>query len=81
MDNYDVPVGIRQQIINAKIEVLKNSVYDAGLDAKVAKVLGDERGVQAATERVRLLLQAIEMLEAELKELGAAPAESGVDSV
>jgi hypothetical protein len=73
MDNYDVPVGIRQQIINAKVEVLKNSVYDAGLDAKVAKVLGDERGVQAATERVRLLLQAIEMLEAELKELGAAP--------
>jgi hypothetical protein len=74
MDNYDVPVGIRQQIINAKIEVLKNSVYDAGLDAKVAKVLGDERGVQAATERVRLLLQAIEMLEAELKELGTVPA-------
>jgi hypothetical protein len=74
MDNYDVPVGIRQQIINAKIEVLKNSVYDAGLDAKVAKVLGDERGAQAATERVRLLLQAIEMLEAEIAELGAAPA-------
>jgi hypothetical protein len=74
MDNYDVPVGIRQQIIGAKIEILKNSVYDAGLDAKVAKVLGDERGVQAATERVRLLLQAIEMLEAELKELGTVPA-------
>jgi hypothetical protein len=74
MDNYDVPVGIRQQIINAKIEVLKNSVYDAGLDAKVAKVLKDDHGIQAATERVRLLLQAIEMLEAELKELGAAPA-------
>jgi hypothetical protein len=74
MDNYDVPMGIRQQIISAKIEVLRNSVYDAGLDAKVAKVLGDERGVQVATERVRLLLQAIEMLEAELKELGTAPA-------
>ena len=81
MDNYDVPVGIRQQIINAKIEVLKNSVYDAGLDAKVAKVLGDERGVQAATERVRLLLQAIEMLEAEIAELGAAPAESGAEGL
>lgn len=78
MENYDVPVEVKKQIVSAKIAVINNSIYDAGLDAKVAKVIGDERGEKVATERVKSLLKAIEELEGILEELDNGPTESGV---
>jgi len=47
----------------------RNTIYDVSLDIKIAKVIEDAAQEKAATARMKPLLKAIELLEAELKTL------------
>lgn len=62
----EVAPEVQGKIIEQKLTLLRNSIYDASLDAKIARVMEDMHGEKAALERMRKLLKAVEMLEAEV---------------
>ena len=70
MEDYDVAVEVKKQIIEQKIALFRNTLYDAMLDAKVAELLDNKQQISAATERVKGLMKAIDFLDQELIKLG-----------
>ena len=64
-----VTVGVKKAIIEQKLVMYRNTIYDVSLDIKIAKVIEDAAQKKAATARMKPLLKAIELLEAELKTL------------
>lgn len=67
----EVSNEVKRTILSRKIEGVRNTVYDATLDVKVADVLGNEQGKRQTEEHVRNLLKAIDFLEGELAQLEA----------
>jgi len=68
-----VAVETKKVIINQKLMVYRNTLYDASLDVKIAKMLEDEAQEKAATARMKPLLTAIEFLESELHTVEEKP--------
>ena len=64
-----VTVGVKKAIIEQKLVMYRNTIYDVSLDIKIARVIEDAAQEKAATARMKPLLKAIELLEAELKTL------------
>lgn len=63
-----VPEGVKRQLLRQKIEVWRNTVYDAELDVRVADVLGDDRLKEQAAQRLKDAFKALDLLEGMLKE-------------
>jgi hypothetical protein len=59
----------RKQLIENKITLWRNTIYDAELDARVADALGKEAASEQAQERMKEAMQAVELLEGMLDEL------------
>jgi hypothetical protein len=72
----DVSTEVKRELINGRLQLWRNTLYAAMLDAKVAQKLVDaklERGETAfkqAKDQVKECEVAIEELERELSELG-----------
>jgi hypothetical protein len=66
MEQYVPPKVVIKQMLLTKLELWKNTVYDAGLDAKVATVTEDDRMLQGAQKRLKSAMKAVEFLEEEL---------------
>ena len=64
-----VPVEVQRDLIERKIELWRNSVADAQLDAAVGKALDDERMRTQAAKRIKQALRALAFLEERLAEL------------
>jgi len=62
---------LKKQILDKKLQLWKGTLYDAGLDAKVAAVVDNARLRTAAEKRVREAIQAIELIEGLQEELDA----------
>ena len=56
----------RAGVIQAKIEMWKNTVYDSSLDVKVGALVGNKGLETKAQKRLKEALQAIDFLEKEL---------------
>ena len=66
MEKYVPPEAVIKQILTDKLKLWKNTVYDAGIDAQVAKVTADDRMLQGAQKRLKGALKAVAFLEEEL---------------
>ena len=65
----EIPNDVKLEIVNRKLQVWNNTLYDAGLDAQVAAVTKDPRQEKASQDRVKSALQAIDFLTKQKKEL------------
>ena len=63
-------------VIQAKIEMWKNTVYDSSLDVKVGALVGNKGLETNAQNRVKEALQAIDFLEGELAMVDQEPDET-----
>ena len=68
-----VAVEAKKAIINQKLIMYRNTLYDISLDVKISRVLEDEAQEEAAQNRMKPLLTAIEFLETELHEVENKP--------
>ena len=68
-----VAIEVKRVIINQKLVMYRNTLYDISLDIKISKVLKDEAQEEAAMNRMKPLLMAIEFLETELNEVEKKP--------
>ena len=66
----------RAGVIQAKIEMWKNTVYDSSLDVKVGALVGNKGLETNAQNRVKEALQAIDFLEKELAMVYQEPDET-----
>ena len=66
MEKYEPSEEIIRQMVAEKLKIWKNTVYDAGLDAKVATITEDDRMLQGAQKRLKGALKAVAFLEEEL---------------
>lgn len=62
----EISVEVRTQILQQKIQVWRNTGYDARLDAEVAQELGDDEMSERAKQRMKNAKRAIAMLEQKL---------------
>lgn len=66
----DIMDSLRQrQIIERKIEMYENTLYDAELEAKIADVLEDEQAKENAKRNMKRVMKAIDFLKVQLAEL------------
>lgn len=68
-DNIDIPVAAKRAIIENKIRVYKNTLYDIQIDSRVAAVIGDEQEKEAIKGRAERIVRAIVELESALSEV------------
>lgn len=73
----DVPVGVRIQILQDKIQMWHNTYYSHQIDAQIGQDIGDERMVEAAKDNMRKAQQCLDALEKMLSALGDMAAEVG----
>ena len=71
----DIPVEIQAQIIQQKIQIWRNTEYDAQLDAEIAQVLADDQMKAQAVLRMKNAKKAITELMRKLNGLGDVTAE------
>ena len=67
----DVTKEAKREILNQKLQIYKNTYYSHGVDAKVAKDIGETQMLQAATDnmaRAQKMIDAIEGMVAELED-------------
>lgn len=82
MGDVQIPAAIRLQILADKLQMWRNTLYDATLDAKVAQVLKDQPALLRAAGRMKKALGAIEFLEKLLQEEEEeVPNDPGTDSI
>lgn len=62
-DKTQVPDDLKCLLIAQKVQLWRNTIYDATLDAKIAKMLEDKRKVELAEKRIKDALKAIDLLE------------------
>ena len=65
----EVSKEVRLELTNRKLEIWNNTLYDAGLDDRIARVTKNTAGEKSAQERMKSALQAIDLLEKEIKEI------------
>ena len=63
----DIPMEVQAQIIQQKIQMWRNTEYDAQLDAEIAQVLDDAQMKAAAVQRMKNAKKAVAELEKKLK--------------
>jgi len=63
---YAPPKEVIIQMLKEKLRIWNNTVYDAGLDAKVALCTEDKRMLSGAQMRLKNALKAVEFIEEEL---------------
>lgn len=68
-EEYVVSFEAKRAIIQRKQAMYRSAVYDAQLDVKVARLLGDRSAEQKATEQVKRMLMVLDLLEEELAAL------------
>ena len=66
----DIPVRARRELLRQKLELWRNTCFDAELDAKVADAIGDDGLKEQGMARLKQALKAVGALEAMLKEEG-----------
>jgi len=66
----EITNDVKRVIVEQKLTLYKNTLYDAELDAKIALLLNDKE--DATKARIKQVLKAIELLETELAELKAS---------
>jgi len=71
----DISVDVKIAILTQKLQIFKNSSYDALIDAKVAKILENENNEKQATDRLANITKAIDFIEKELLALEEEPPE------
>lgn len=67
--DIEVPGEVRRKIVEDKLAYYRNTVFDAGLDVKVAQLIGNSQQLGVATERMKKILTVVQFLEAELAAL------------
>lgn len=65
----DEQAAIERYIITNKLQLWRNTLYDAQLDAKIGETLDDAEMKKQAIERMKKSQKAIDLLEAELNKL------------
>ena len=73
----DISVDVKRAILEQKLQIYKNSCYDALIDAKVAKMLEDDNSEKQAAERLTKMTKAVDLIEGELSTLGEEQSEPG----
>ncbi len=73
----DISIDVKRQILTQKLQMYKNSSYDALIDAKVAKMLENERNEKQATKRLADMTKSIDFIEKELSALEGEQSEPG----
>jgi CRISPR/Cas system CSM-associated protein Csm4 (group 5 of RAMP superfamily) len=63
----EITNDVKRVIVEQKLTLYKNTLYDAELDAKIALLLNDKE--DATKARIKQVLKAIELLETELAAL------------
>ena len=66
----DVSVDVKRAILEQKLQLYKNSCYDALVDVKVAKMLEDTNTEKQAAERLIKMTKAIDFIKEQLSTLG-----------
>jgi len=69
----EIPTNRQRAVLEDKVRLWENSQFASECDIKLAKTLGDERMLEAATADTRRCIQAVEILK---KMLAALPAEA-----
>lgn len=67
--NETIPNGTKLVLLTKKLEMWQNTLYDARLDAEIAKMLGDEPLSEQSQARMKSALKAIELVNDKLGEL------------
>ena len=57
-----LPRVVKLKLLQDKIQLWRNTLYDAELDAKVAVALEDERNKEHAEQRMKAALKALDVL-------------------
>ena len=61
--NDQVPDEVKRGLLSGKLQLWRNTLYDAQLDIEVAKAIEDERLMQQSATRLKGALKAIDLLE------------------
>lgn len=72
----EVSKEVRLDLINQKLAIWNNTLYDAGEDAKVANIIENDNLKRAAEKRVREALKALEYFQGRKAELETELAET-----
>ena len=75
----EITLETKRQIVQQRLQVWQNTVYEAHLDARVAKITEDEQLLQAAQARAKKALQAVTLLKQILEELNGSRTEATAD--
>jgi hypothetical protein len=67
VSEIELPEATKIIILRNKLKLWKNTLYDAQLDARIAKVLEDERNEEQAAQRMKHAHKAIDFLSTLLK--------------
>ena len=58
---------VRDQILGVKLELWKNTVYDATIDTKIGALVANKELEVGAQKRLKEAIKAVDFLEKELK--------------
>lgn len=64
-----IPPEIRRELVENKLQMWRNTVADARLDATVAQAIDDAQMQAQAAQRLKRALQAVAVLEQKLAEI------------
>ena len=67
--NEGIPNDTKLVLLTKKLEMWQNTLYDAQLDAEIAKMLGDSPLSEQSQTRMKAALKAIELMNDKLGEL------------
>ena len=67
MDN--VSTEVKRAILTQKLQQYKNTIYDASIDVRVAKVLENEQMEKQSVEIITKMTKATDFIEGELSAL------------
>ena len=65
----EISVELKKRILTQKLNIWKGTIYDAGLDARVAGVTGNTSLQNASEKRVKEAIQAVELIKELIDEL------------
>ena len=74
-----ITLEVKKQLVQQRLQMWQNTVYEAHLDAKVAKVTEDEQLLKASQDRAKKALQAVTLMKQILEELNGSRTEATTD--
>ena len=75
----EITLEVKKQLVQQRLQMWQNTVYEAHLDAKVAKVTEDEQLLKASQDRAKKALQAVTLMKQVLEELNGSRTEATTD--